>query len=677
MDSCGFHQDSWIPTKILDGLYEILNPVVPLGLELSAVRKTSAKPIGTGSYANVYEVMVHGTRCAAKEMHPILLSEPRKRSFLDECVRCSRILHPNVVQFLGIHYPSPNAQLPWLVMEMMHISLTGLIEKYEKEDFPLHFKLSILMDTCQGIRFLHSQNIVHRDLSSNNILLTKHLVAKVSDLGVAKAIPPGLNKHTMAPGTVAFMPPEALVDDAVYGLSIDVFSVGCVCIHIVCMEWPMPKNKVTIDEIVLSETKRREHYLIKMVRYQSLKWLAEQCLQDAMNRPLIGEVMTSLQNVRYDHHKLEDASVVELFSSVISLSEQITEKNEILTRKDQELIQREQEIKQRDQHLDQKDQEIVQQKNAVDRKDQQLVQKDQEITLQHAVFTQQLKQKDQEIVQKDCKIDQKDQELAQKDREFTLQRSKFSQQLQQKDQEMAFKDHTISLQNEQLKQKDEEILLRDSAIDKKDQQLVQMDQEFTSKHSVFTQQLKQRDQEVAQKNRTIDLKIQWIKRKDQEITKLTELVSQKALQLEQKNEEICYKDSLICQELTQKNQMMTEKNQLINEMDQCLVQRNQEIAFKNDEIEQKDNALVQINQKVEHKECIIKQRDGELLWKNQEIGKKDKLIGQMSQLVSQENQLVQKRIKMLQKDKQMPKGRPKGIDIQSAPVAVIISLPIL
>ena len=73
-------------------------------LQLSVVTRTNKKEsIGLGSYTSVYEVMVHGTLCAAKEMHPVLVSDTNKRAFLSECVQSSRILHPNVVQFLGIY----------------------------------------------------------------------------------------------------------------------------------------------------------------------------------------------------------------------------------------------------------------------------------------------------------------------------------------------------------------------------------------------------------------------------------------------------------------------------------------------------------------------------------------------------------------------------------------------
>ena len=129
--------------------------------------------LGKGAYGRVIEVYVHGMLCAAKEVHPILVEDVSpvecdlmKRKFMTECICTNRIHHPNVVQVLGIHYPSPEAKLPWLVMET---SLTSFLE----QDFiPFHIKLSILVDISQGLEFLHGQDIIHRDLSSNNVLLT-------------------------------------------------------------------------------------------------------------------------------------------------------------------------------------------------------------------------------------------------------------------------------------------------------------------------------------------------------------------------------------------------------------------------------------------------------------------------------------------------------------------------
>ena len=183
-------------------------------------------------------------------------------------------------------------------MEFMHISLTGLIEKYQKEDIPLHFKFSIFMDVCQGLQFLHSQNIIHRDLYSSNILLTKHLVAKISDLGMAKMITPGFGRHTQAPGNMVFMPPEALSVNPAYGAPIDIFSFGCVCVHVISMQWPMPKDKITENDVILSEVQRQEYFLVKMSKLPALRCVVERCLQKKpTDRPVIGEVMKNLRGI--------------------------------------------------------------------------------------------------------------------------------------------------------------------------------------------------------------------------------------------------------------------------------------------------------------------------------------------------------------------------------------------
>ena len=70
-----------------------------------------------------------------------------------------------------------------------------------------------------GLHYLHTRSpaVIHRDLSANNVLLSPDMTAKISDLGMAKILNLSIQKlvetMTKAPGTLAYMPPEALVND--------------------------------------------------------------------------------------------------------------------------------------------------------------------------------------------------------------------------------------------------------------------------------------------------------------------------------------------------------------------------------------------------------------------------------------------------------------------------------
>jgi len=285
---------------------------------------STGKVIGKGSYGRVIEVYAHGTLCAAKEVHPILVDgvtteelEATRQSFLSECNNASRIHHPNVVQVLGIHYPTPEAKLPWLVMEMMECSVKGFVESYNQDEVPLHFKLSILVDISQGLQFLHGQNIIHRDLSSNNVLLTKHCVAKIADLGVAKVIE--MKTQTQMPGTLHFMPPETLLVKPRYGKPVDVFSLGCIACHVMSHQWPVPKDRVPEGTmIVLTEVQRREDYLLSC--HSSLKQLVELCLQNVPEqRPQVSDVFRELKDLKSTVEKqvpLATANNIELFEAL-------------------------------------------------------------------------------------------------------------------------------------------------------------------------------------------------------------------------------------------------------------------------------------------------------------------------------------------------------------------------
>ena len=195
------------------------------GFVLKGVTSLNRKELGRGAYGKVYAVKYCQTVCAAKEIHSILIEdvgETERRltieSFLRECQQCNKLRHPNVIQFLGVYYPTGEGganrmRLPVMVMEMMADSLTSFVDKHEK--IPVYIKYSIVHDVSLGLCYLHYHDppIVHRDLSPNNVLLTAHHVAKISDLGVAKVIKADSRKTmTKAPGTVDFMPPEALDD---------------------------------------------------------------------------------------------------------------------------------------------------------------------------------------------------------------------------------------------------------------------------------------------------------------------------------------------------------------------------------------------------------------------------------------------------------------------------------
>ena len=80
-------------------------------LQLNKVTSTD-EVIGKGAYGRVIKVYVHGTLCTAKEIHPLLVEnassrelEAIRKSFFEECIKASRIHHPNVVQMLGYIIP--------------------------------------------------------------------------------------------------------------------------------------------------------------------------------------------------------------------------------------------------------------------------------------------------------------------------------------------------------------------------------------------------------------------------------------------------------------------------------------------------------------------------------------------------------------------------------------------
>ena len=232
------------------------------------------------------------SRCAGKKLHKILFSSSDKENavvlgkFKEECSQHAQLRHPSIVQLVGLY--TPPDELPMLVMECMHSSLSSTLDKHK--DVPIVLKRQILYDVILGLRFLHERSdpIIHRDLTANNVLLTEDFRAKISDLGVAKIVPRNevQKKMTTAPGTVLYMPPEALVANPVYDTKLDMFSYGILILHVVTQTWPDPhmptssRNYTTGNLEAHSEAKRRSNYFRSMASHPLLADLANQCLEN-------------------------------------------------------------------------------------------------------------------------------------------------------------------------------------------------------------------------------------------------------------------------------------------------------------------------------------------------------------------------------------------------------------
>ena len=248
---------------------------------LNDIRRTGTS-LGRGAFGVVEELMMGGTLCAGKRLHPELINihneeEGIQRTierFIAECRLMSKMHHPRIVQFMGLCF-FDDSRYPMLVMEKLDVNLETILERRRNVPFPLI--LHILQDIAEGLIHLHSQRppIIHRDLTARNVLVNQSsLRAKIGDLGNARLCMADHTKftHTLtqAPGTLSYMPPEALVYKPAYDGRLDMFSFGHLALFAVTQEFPKDLEAPTYyDEKGIfkgrNEVERREKYIKKLI----------------------------------------------------------------------------------------------------------------------------------------------------------------------------------------------------------------------------------------------------------------------------------------------------------------------------------------------------------------------------------------------------------------------------
>lgn len=295
----------------------------------------TGEEIGKGAYGSVRKVKRWGTLCAAKKLHDLPLHLGGKDAnsttlakFERECHLMSSLRHPYIVQFLGVYIePAGNGSgSPIIVMEYLPTSLAACVQS--RPQIPLFLQISMLHNVALGLAYLHGHSppIIHRDLTANNVLLTSNMVAKIADLGVARILdlsPRTSMCLTQAPGTAAYMPPEALAANPSYNTKIDSFSFGVLTIHLVSQQWPIPNEATRVEGgklVPMSEATRRQPYLNLMGHDHCLLPIALQCLQnDSTLRPEIPKLVATLEMLQ-KKHPLPTTSYLDLLQVVTTFT---------------------------------------------------------------------------------------------------------------------------------------------------------------------------------------------------------------------------------------------------------------------------------------------------------------------------------------------------------------------
>ena len=365
--------------------------------------------LGIGSYGAVCKAICDDLVCAAKIIHPIFFDPsasqiaPRRehshrlpiRRFEQECELMSNMRHPNIVQYLGMYRDS--ADTPVLLMELMDDSLTHFLES-SPQPIPYHITVNICHDVTLALSFLHSNNVVHRDLSSNNVLLRGNILAKVTDFGMARL--GDINPHatrftsTMCPGTGVYMPPEAVQDKPVYTEKIDCFSFGVITLQILTRLFPKPGERYTIVndpryprplKMDVLENDRRQNHISQVDPDHPLLPVILDCLKDKDNeRPSAHQLCERAADLKRMEKYIDSARTVQDKDEVIqSLASRVEENVRAISSKEEENQQLRQQLQRKDERLEQaleEKEEIIQDKvETLMEKSRQLAEKDEQL----------------------------------------------------------------------------------------------------------------------------------------------------------------------------------------------------------------------------------------------------------------------------------------------------------
>eukprot|EP01080_Neovahlkampfia_damariscottae_P005360 gene5360-9168_t len=280
--------------------------------------------LGSGAFGKVFLGMntMNGSLIAIKQI-PIKGSKNKKNSILKDVINEINLMkilnHENIVRYLGAE----------TVDEYLHIyleyvsggSIQQLLSKFKK------FQESVVKlytkQILYGLKYLHDNNIIHRDIKGGNILLTENGIIKLADFGHSKSLDQ-LDLKKSYKGTPLWMAPE-VANSFQYSKSSDIWALGCTIIEMLTGKPPYPELLLS-DPIAIIRTIGNDQKIINPTIPQNiskeLNFFLKSCFQrDPKDRFNVNQLIDLLEL----NDDISSNEIIEINNKTIELIKDLQE----------------------------------------------------------------------------------------------------------------------------------------------------------------------------------------------------------------------------------------------------------------------------------------------------------------------------------------------------------------
>ncbi|XP_035844094.1 MDIS1-interacting receptor like kinase 2 [Helianthus annuus] len=236
--------------------------------------------IGTGGYGSVYEAKLpSGQTFALKKLHGFEAKQPAfDQSFKNEVQVLTNLRHKNIVRLYGFCLHNKCNFLVYEYMEKGSL-FCALSDSELAVQVDWIKRVNIIKDMAHALAYMHhdcSPPIVHRDISSNNILLNSELEGFVADFGAARLLDPDSSNQTVIAGTLGYIAPE-LAYNMIVTEKCDVYSFGVVALETIGGKHP--GDLLSSLNYSTNRGTTLENILDKRLAYPTDRWIEKEIVR--------------------------------------------------------------------------------------------------------------------------------------------------------------------------------------------------------------------------------------------------------------------------------------------------------------------------------------------------------------------------------------------------------------